>query len=83
MEYVAKQPFEITVLTNGMLWDQSMFDLFIKSVPQKNIKIQVSLDGDYNSMFQQRGICDSEYEKIIDNISVKSLSYPGGCTMRY
>ena len=80
MEYVAKQPFEITVLTNGMLWDQSMFDLFIKSVPQKNIKIQVSLDGDYNSMFQQRGICDSEYEKIIANIKMfKSNGFRVGC----
>ena len=31
-------------------------------------------------MFQQRGICDSEYEKIIDNIKMfKSNGFRVGC----
>ncbi|MCL2360603.1 MAG: radical SAM protein [Defluviitaleaceae bacterium] len=67
VEFAANYPYATCILTNGIGWDKNTIDELADRVPNKNVRIQISMDGPYEVMAKQRNISKEQYDKIIDN----------------
>ena len=68
IDYVVKQPFETCLLTNGLLWDEIMIEKICSIDKNRDLMIQISLDGPYEVMAKERLLTLNQYEKILDTI---------------
>ncbi|WMJ87610.1 radical SAM/SPASM domain-containing protein [Anaerocolumna sp. MB42-C2] len=80
VKYAAEQPFETCLLTNGLLWDDVSIEKLCKLDPNRNLTIQISLDGPFEVMTKERLITKMQYDKIINTIiKLKSYGFSVGC----
>jgi len=80
IEFAAKQPYNTCILTNGTLWDRNSIKRLSEVDPERVILIQVSLDGKYEIMKEQRLVTRQEFDNILASInSFKNLGFTVGC----
>lgn len=68
VNYAAKQPYETTLLTNGLLWDETSINKLSEIDSDRKLVLQISLDGPFEVMEKQRLITKPQYYKIINTI---------------
>jgi len=67
IEYAAKQPYITNLLTNGTLWTKDSIEKFADCVPDRNIIIQISLDGPFEIMAKHRNMDLHQYKQIFES----------------
>lgn len=70
MEYVVKQPYQTTLLTNGILWNETLIKKLGEIDKERRIVVQVSIDGEYEIMSKQRNLTLEQYNNFLNNISL-------------
>lgn len=66
MAHAARQPYQTSVLTNGTLWTEEAVQRLMAADPDRNLHMQVSLDGpSYEAIRKQRPMTREEYQRLL------------------
>lgn len=74
MELTSHYNYDLSLLTNGILWNEGLIKKLKSVIDPKKVMIQISVDGQFEIMNKQRHMTISEYEKVLDNIRLFKAS---------
>lgn len=76
IDYVSKQEFSTCILTNGVLWGKEELRNLDIADPNRQLTIQISIDGPAEIMKLQRGMSEKQFSKVLQTIgALKKLGF--------